>query len=54
MGKNINIKKLNQEPWAQNIILSLAGEYNETIARANVLELAKHSNKIIEDTKPFL
>lgn len=49
--KNINIKKLNQEPWAQNIILGLAGEYNETIARANVLELAKHSNKIIEDTK---
>lgn len=49
--KNINLKQLNQERWAKNIILGLAGEYNEKIARSNVLTLAQHSKKIIEKTQ---
>lgn len=49
--KNINLQQLNQEPWAKNIILGLAGEYNEKIARSNVLTLADDSKQIIEKTK---
>jgi hypothetical protein len=47
--KNINFKQLNQEPWAKNIILGLAGEYNEKIARSNVLTLGEHSKQIIQN-----
>ena len=43
--KNISLKKLNQKPWAENIILGLAGEYDEKTARANVVNLATHSKK---------
>ncbi|UUM29066.1 hypothetical protein NQU59_08310 [Acinetobacter colistiniresistens] len=49
--KNINLKKLQQKTWAQNILLGLAGEYDEKQARSNVLQLAEQSKKIIQNTK---
>lgn len=51
--KNISLKKLNKKPWAENIILGLAGEYDEKTARANVVKLATHSKKIIEQTESY-
>lgn len=47
MGKEYQPKKLNQKPWAENIILGLAGEYDEKTARANVVNLATHSKKLL-------
>ncbi|MCH7315396.1 hypothetical protein [Acinetobacter sp. ANC 3882] len=49
--KNINLKQLQQKPWAQHILLGLAGEYDEKLARSNVLQLAENSKKIIDNTK---
>lgn len=49
--KHIDLKQINQKPWAQQIILGLAGEYDEKLARANVLQLASSSKQIIDNTK---
>lgn len=49
--KNINLKQLNQNPWAENIILGLAGEYNEKQARSKVVQLAANSQQIIDKTQ---
>ena len=49
--KNINLKQIQQKPWAQHILLGLAGEYDEKSARSNVLQLAENSKKIIENTQ---
>ncbi|MEB6480529.1 alpha-amylase family protein [Acinetobacter vivianii] len=49
--KTLNLKQLNQQPWSQHIILGLAGEYDEKLARSNVLQLAENSKQIIEKTK---
>ncbi|WP_373882743.1 hypothetical protein ACEQ85_13215 [Acinetobacter pittii] len=49
--KAINLEKIKQEPWAKNLILGLAGEYNEPKARANVIELGEKSAQIIKEQK---
>jgi len=49
--KNINLEQLHQQPWAKDIILGLAGEYDEKLARSTALKLAEHSQTIIEHTK---
>lgn len=48
--KTLSLTRLNQKPWSQNIILGLAGEYDERTARSNVFKLAENSRKIIENT----
>ncbi len=51
--KNINLKQLSQNAWAQHIILGLAGEYNERTARTEVLRLGKESQSIISKAQPI-
>ncbi|EXT58168.1 hypothetical protein [Acinetobacter sp. 25977_3] len=45
----IDIQKIKQQPWAKNLILGLAGEYNEHEARANVVALGEKSAQIIQE-----
>jgi len=47
----IDIQKIKQQPWAKNLILGLAGEYNEREARANVVALGEKSAQIIQEQK---
>ncbi|MFX9765989.1 hypothetical protein ABTP06_20400, partial [Acinetobacter baumannii] len=47
--KAIDIQKIKQQPWAKNLILGLAGEYNEPAARANVVALGEKSAQIIQE-----
>ncbi|NKG34277.1 hypothetical protein CAP43_05600 [Acinetobacter junii] len=49
-----DLNELQQEPWAKNIILGLAGEYNETVARSNVQSLAQDSIQIVQNSDKTL
>lgn len=49
--KHVNLKQLQQNPWAQHIILGLAGEYNEKLARSHIEQLAQYSRQIAEKTR---
>lgn len=47
--KAVDLQKIKQQPWAKNLILGLAGEYNEHEARANVIALGEKSAQIIQE-----
>ena len=49
--KSINLKQLQQKPWAQHIILGLAGEYEEKFARSHVRQLATISKQIVDQSQ---
>ncbi|MFW2058002.1 hypothetical protein [Acinetobacter haemolyticus] len=49
--KNINLQQLNQNAWASEIILGLAGEYDEKLARSQVMLLAQNSKQLIAHTQ---
>ena len=44
---------ISQQPWAQYVILGLAGNFDEKIARKNSLALAKESLQLISQSGPL-
>ncbi len=47
--KAVDLQKIKQQPWAKNLILGLAGEYNEHEARANVVALGENLHKLFKN-----
>jgi hypothetical protein len=45
--------RIGREPWARNVILGLAGSFNENVARANVDKLVRQSERIAHLSLPL-